>query len=286
MTSVIPMRELLESGAHFGHQTKRWNPKMRPYIFGERNGIYIIDLQKTVELATKAYQAVVDIVAKGQTVLFVGTKTQAIDIIQTEAKRCGMPYVTKRWLGGTLSNFNTIKQSIARLKRMEEMKETEEYQSLTKKEMIKLNKEIENLLSTLGGIREMKKLPGALFVVDTLKEQIAVQEANKLGIPVIALVDTNSDPDPIDYVIPANDDAIRSIAVFTKMIADACIEGKKQFELNVRKVVDKEQLEAQDTGVSEEEVVSEKLSKTIQISEEYDTKEDSVTFEKIKKGGN
>jgi small subunit ribosomal protein S2 len=224
--SAITMKQLLEAGVHFGHQTKRWNPKMKPYIFGARNGIYIIDLQKTVGLARSAFRFVSDAVAKGGTVLFVGTKKQAQDAIREEASRCGMFYVTNRWLGGTLTNFKTVKTGIDRLKTIEKMKADGTYDRLPKKEVASLEREREKLEKNLGGIKDLARVPAALFVIDTKKEYIAVHEANRLGIPVVAVVDTNCDPEGIDFTIPGNDDAIRSIRLFTSKVAEACIEGK------------------------------------------------------------
>ncbi len=230
----IPMKQLLEVGSHFGHQTRRWNPKMKPYIYGARNGIYIIDLQQTVQLFNKAYNTIRDIRARGKSVLFVGTKRQAQDIIRDEAIRCGQFFVNYRWLGGTLTNFKTIKQSIERLKRYEAMKERGYYEQLPKKEALKLEKERVKLEKVLGGIKDMDRLPGALFVVDAKRERIAVQEAALLGIPSFAMVDTNSDPDNVSYVIPTNDDAIRSIRLFTSRVADAILEGAELFEKTAR----------------------------------------------------
>jgi small subunit ribosomal protein S2 len=224
--SAITMKQLLEAGVHFGHQTKRWNPKMKPYIFGARNGIYIIDLQKTVTLARNAFRFVSDAVARGGSVLFVGTKKQAQDAVQEEATRSGQFFVTNRWLGGTLTNFKTIKTGIERLKTIEKMSQDGTYERLPKKEIASLEREREKLVKNLGGIKELSRLPSALFVIDTKKEHIAVHEANRLGIPVVAVVDTNCDPEGIDYVIPGNDDAIRSIRLFTSKVAEACIEGK------------------------------------------------------------
>ncbi len=227
--TAITMKQLLEAGVHFGHQTKRWNPKMKPYIFGARNGIYIIDLQKTVGLARQALRFVSDAVAKGGSVLFVGTKKQAQDAIREEAARSGMFFVTNRWLGGTLTNFKTVKQGIERLKTIEKMAADGTYERLPKKEIASLEREREKLEKNLGGIKEMSRLPAAVFVIDTKKEYIAVHEANRLGIPVVAVVDTNCDPEGIEYVIPGNDDAIRSIRLFTGKVAEACIEGKARY---------------------------------------------------------
>jgi small subunit ribosomal protein S2 len=227
--SGITMRQLLEAGVHFGHQTKRWNPKMKPFIFGARNGIYIIDLQKTVNMARAAFRFVADITARGGSVLFVGTKKQAQDVIQEEARRSGQFFVTSRWLGGTLTNFKTIKQGIDRLKTLEKMAEDGTFDRLPKKEVAALEREREKLEKNLGGVKEMTKLPKCIFVVDPKKEHIAVHEANRLGIPVIGVVDTNCDPDGIDFVIPGNDDAIRSIKLFTSKVAESCIEGAARY---------------------------------------------------------
>ncbi len=225
--AVISMKQLLEAGVHFGHQTRRWNPKMAQYIFTERNGIYIIDLQKTVRKIDEAYMFVRDIALEGKSVLFVGTKKQAQESIESEAKRCGMYYVNNRWLGGTLTNFRTIQTRIKRLNDIDAMEKNGQFEILPKKEVIKLCAEREKLLKNLGGIREMKKLPGALFIVDPRKERIAVQEARILGIPIVAIVDTNCDPDEIDYVIPGNDDAIRAVKLIAGKLADAVLEGKQ-----------------------------------------------------------
>jgi small subunit ribosomal protein S2 len=225
--STITMKELLEAGVHFGHQAKRWNPKMKKYIFGERNGIYIIDLQKTLKLFKEAYDFVRTSSSQGKDILFVGTKKQAQDAITEEAKRCGMYYIASRWLGGMLTNFATIKKSIDRLKKIEKMKEDGTYDKLTKKEVARLEKERTKLEKILCGIKTMPGLPSLLFVIDPRNEQIAVQEANRLGIPVVAVVDTNCDPDNIDYVIPGNDDAIRAIRLMASKVADAVIEGRQ-----------------------------------------------------------
>lgn len=225
--SVVSMKQLLEAGVHFGHQTRRWNPKMARYIFTERNGIYIIDLQKTVKKLEEAYMIVRDIAANGDEILFVGTKKQAQDSIKEEAIRCEMPFVNARWLGGMLTNFTTIKKRIKRLGQLEAMKEDGTFDMLPKKEAAKLDLEIEKLDKYLGGITEMKKQPAAMFIVDPRKERIAVAEAKKLGIPIIAIVDTNCDPDEIDYVIPGNDDAIRAVKLIAGAMADAVIEGRQ-----------------------------------------------------------
>lgn len=229
--SVISMKQLLEAGVHFGHQTRRWNPKMKKYIFTERNGIYIIDLQKTVKKIEEAYNFVRELAADGGTVLFVGTKKQAQESVREEATRSGMFYVNQRWLGGTLTNFRTIRKRINRLKEIERMEEDGTFDVLPKKETVNLLKEKERLLKFLGGIKDMKKLPDAIFVIDPRKESIAIAEARKLNIPIIGIVDTNCDPDEIDYVIPANDDAIRAVKLLTSKMADAVVEGRQGTEL-------------------------------------------------------
>jgi small subunit ribosomal protein S2 len=226
--SYILMKELLEAGVHFGHQTKRWNPKMKPYIFGARNGIYIIDLQKTITLFDKAYEFAREISAKNGTILFVGTKKQAHESIQIEAERCGMYFVNERWLGGTLTNFVTIRKTVERFKRLEALLSADTVDSLPKKEVAGLNSQREKLARNIGGIKEMGGLPDCIFLVDPRKERIAVAEANKLNIPIVAVVDTNCNPDKINYVIPGNDDAIRAIRLFSARIADAVLEGKQQ----------------------------------------------------------
>jgi len=229
--SVVTMKELLEAGVHFGHQTRRWNPKMKPYIFTERNGIYIVDLQQTVRKMEEAYNFVRDLAAEGKEILFVGTKKQAQESIEYEAQRCGMHYVNQRWLGGMLTNFKTISQRIEALHRLNAMEEDGSFDVLPKKEVIKLRLERDKLERNLGGIKNMKKLPAAVFIVDPRKERIAVAEAQKLGIPIIAIVDTNCDPDEIDYVIPGNDDAIRAVKLITSKIADAVLEGRQGEQL-------------------------------------------------------
>lgn len=224
--AIISIKQLLEAGVHFGHQTRRWNPKMAPYIFTERNGIYIIDLLRTVRKIDEAYTFIRDMAIEGKSVLFVGTKKQAQESIEAEAKRCGMFFVNNRWLGGTLTNFRTMQTRIKRLDEIDAMEKNGQFDVLPKKEVIKLCNEREKLLKNMGGIREMKHLPGVLFIVDPHKERIAVAEARSLGIPIVAIVDTNCDPDEIDYVIPGNDDAIRAIKLISGIIADAVIEGK------------------------------------------------------------
>ncbi len=243
--SVVTMKELLEAGVHFGHQVHRWNPKMRPYIFGSRNGIHIIDLQKTVQLMDVAYNFIKETVAEGKKILFVGTKKQAQEAIREEATRCGMFYVVHRWLGGTLTNFQTIRRSIEKFRELEGLEEREEFRKLPKKELMKLIKKREKLRRNFEGIRDMEELPGALFVVDPKREEIAVREANKLDIPVVAIVDTNCDPDLIDYIIPGNDDAIRAIRLLASKIADAVLEGRELY---------REKIQAQYEGVEVEEV--------------------------------
>ena len=236
--SVISMKQLLEAGVHFGHQTRRWNPKMAPYIYTERNGIYIIDLQKSVGKVDEAYKAMADIAAEGGTILFVGTKKQAQDAIKTEAERCNMFYVNERWLGGMLTNFKTIQSRIARLKAIEAMEEDGTFDVLPKKEVINLKKELEKLQKNLGGIKEMKRLPDAIFIVDPKKERICVQEAHALGIELIGIADTNCDPDELDYVIPGNDDAIRAVKLIVAKMADAVIEANQGMDAETEEVAE------------------------------------------------
>lgn len=231
----ITIKQLLEAGVHFGHQTSRWNPRMRPFIFGARNGIHIIDLEQTAVLLRRALDFVRDVAAQGGTLLFVGTKKQAQAVVEAEAERCGMFYVNNRWLGGTLTNFQTIKQRIELLRKLEESIEGEEMaRELTKREMLQKRRERDRLLKALRGIRNMRKLPDALFVIDTVKEEIAVREANKLGIPVVAVVDTNSAPELVDYPIPGNDDAVRAIKLFCQAVADAVLEGRAAYEAKLQ----------------------------------------------------
>lgn len=257
---VATMKELLESGVHFGHQVKRWNPKMKRYIFGERNGIYIIDLQKTMKGLEDAYHFIKDISSTGQNILFIGTKKQAQDSIQEESTRGETFYVNQRWPGGMLTNFSTIKRSIDKLKRIETMNEDGTYEVLTKKEVAKLEKERGKLDKYLGGIKEMQGLPGAVFVIDPKKEKIAVHEARKLTIPVVAVVDTNCDPDEVDYVIPGNDDAIRAIRLITSKMVDAVLEGRAILSKQVEEAAEEEQiqekLEQEETEQEETEEVS------------------------------
>lgn len=241
--AVVSMKALLETGVHFGHRTKRWNPKMRPFIYTERNGIHIIDLQQTITALDKAYEAVRDTVVEDGMILFVGTKKQAQESVAEEAERCGMPYVNQRWLGGTLTNWRTIRQRIDYLLNLEERKERGDFERLPKKEALKLEREIEKLNKRLSGIKDMRRLPDMLFITDVRREATAVKEANKLGIPIVAIVDTNCDPDPIDYIIPANDDAIRAIKLITSKIADAVIEGQN---MRASLVPEEEELEEEE----------------------------------------
>ncbi len=245
--AYVTMKELLEAGVHFGHQTKRWNPKMKPYIFGARNGIYIVDLQKTVRMFKTAYDFVADITAAGKSVLFVGTKKQARESIYEEANRCEMFYVQNRWLGGMLTNFQTVKKSIDRLNYLNTIELDGSINMFPKKERLKMGKERGKLDSTLGGIRSMTKLPGAMFVIDPKNESIAVREARRLNIPIVAIVDTNCDPDEIDYIIPGNDDAIRAIRLVSARIADACIEGQQRLK-------ERQQAEADKAGEEPSEI--------------------------------
>jgi small subunit ribosomal protein S2 len=249
--AVVSMKALLETGVHFGHRTRRWNPKMKPYIFTERNGVHIIDLQQTIAALGKSYELIQSAVAAGGTVLLVGTKRQSQETIAQEAQRCGMPYVNQRWLGGTLTNWRTIRQRIDYLLNLEARRDRGDFERLTKKEAMGLQRQIEKLNNRLGGIKEMRDLPDLLYVVDVRREATAVAEANKLDIPIIAIVDTNCDPDPIDYVIPANDDAIRAIKLITSKVADAVLEGIAQ-----RKVYEAEALEVEEVGVEDEKYLS------------------------------
>ena len=260
--SVISMKQLLEAGVHFGHQTRRWNPKMKQYIFTERNGIYIIDLQKTVKKVNEAYFFIRDIAIEGKPILFVGTKKQAQESVETEAKRCGQHFVSNRWLGGMLTNFKTIRTRIEKLESIEKMEETGDINLLPKKEIIKLMHEKEKLEKNLGGIRNMSEMPGAVFIVDPRKERIAVSEAHKMGIPVVAIVDTNCDPDEIDYPIPGNDDAIRAVKLIVSKMADAILEGKQGEQLEdeaveAEEVISDEQAEAEAVGAIGEEIAAE-----------------------------
>jgi small subunit ribosomal protein S2 len=235
--TVVSMKQFIEAGVHYGHQTRRWNPKMKPYIFGTKHGIHIIDLQKSLRKLKEAYEFVRDLAARGEPVLFVGTKQQARDVIRDEAVRSGSFYINERWLGGLLTNFNTVKQSIAQLKKMEEQRgENGLYEGIIKKEATRMEKRRLKLEKALGGIKEMRKLPGAVYVIDCKKERIAVQEAQKLGVPIVAVVDTNCDPDQIDHVIPGNDDAIRAIQLFTMTVANAVVEGRALYDAQAKTV--------------------------------------------------
>ncbi len=251
------MIELLEAGVHFGHQTQRWNPKMKPYIYGARNGIYVIDLRKTTDLLDQAYELVRDYAAKGRNVLFVGTKKQAAEVVAEEALRSGAYYINRRWLGGMLTNFETIRGRVNKLKELEEFVNNGYIEKLPKKEVAQINRQIAKLSKTLGGIKDMRGLPDVIFIVDQAKEEIAIKEANKLGIPVICLADTNANPDGINYIIPGNDDAIRSIKLVTSKLADAVLEGKQLRENKANETKKIEKISAEDAGVSEE-VVEEK----------------------------
>jgi len=260
--SVVAMKNLLESGVHFGHQTKRWDPRMKKFIFAERNGIHIIDLQKTIVNVRTAYDMVREQVKNGKSVLFIGTKKQAQQAIEREAKRCGMYYVNNRWLGGMLTNFKTIKKSIHRLKKIEKMEVDGTFESLTKKEVSKLNKERAKLEKNLGGIKEMKDLPGAVFIIDTRKETIAVAEAKRMGIPIVAVVDTNCDPTDIDYPIPGNDDAIRAISLFAEIISNAVIDADNEIGIEIIENL-QDEAEVKDTKTeAPEEAVTEQTVNT------------------------
>jgi len=279
--SRLTMKQLLEAGVHFGHQTRRWNPKMKPFIFGERNGIHIIDLQQTVKLFDVAYDFIVDTVANGGKVLFVGTKRQAQDTIKEEAERCQMYYVNHRWLGGTLTNFKTIRRSVEKLKKLESWFEDGTIERFPKKERLKLERLKQKLERNLGGIKEMEELPQAIYIVDPKKEHIAVLEARKLGIPIVAIVDTNCDPDLIDYIIPGNDDAIRAIKLLTSKIADACLEGLSLYEERLQaetdKAIEEEMMEAAEASAEEiaekivEEAVAEASSEETSAGETQET---------------
>jgi len=274
--AVVTMKSLLESGVHFGHQTKRWNPKMKRFIFSERNGIHIIDLQKTIASIKDAYEAVREQVKQGKPILFVGTKKQAQIAIEREAQRCGMPYVNYRWLGGMLTNFTTIKKSIYRLKKIDKMEIDGTFESLTKKEIAKLNRERTRLEKNLGGIKDMKELPGIIFVIDTRKEAIAVAEANRLGIPVIAIVDTNCDPTHIDYPIPGNDDAIRAISLFSEIIANAVVDADNEVGIEFIETLDDD---------SSSDYLGESAEKTESDEVEEDFEEEAVAAAEQKREG-
>ena len=272
---MVTMKDLLECGVHFGHQTRRWNPKMKPYIFGERKNIYIIDLQQTLRHFKYVYNVVKNAAEEGKTILFVGTKKQAVEAIKEHATRCGMPYVNHRWLGGMLTNFKTIQKSIRKLEIIEKMEESGQINLLTKKERLILARRKAKLEKVLGGIRNMKKIPDMLFIIDTVKEKIAVGEANKLGIPIVAPVDTNCDPDLVDYPIPGNDDAIRSVNLFCKTIADAIIEGKELASKEAQEnEVTNEEIEQEIKEIKEEAKAETKTEEEIQKeTEEIKSKE-------------
>lgn len=270
LMNPVTMKDLLSAGVHFGHQTSKWNPKMKPYIFGARNGIYIVDLQKTVKMAQRALEYLRDAVADGKTVLFVGTKTQAKDVVKEEAVRCGAYYITNRWLGGLLTNFKTIRRGIERLEEIEKMKTDGTFDVLSKKECSKLEKERIKLDNTFSGIRTVKKLPDVMFVIDPSSEHIAVAEAKRLNIPVVALVDTNCDPDPVDYIIPGNDDAIKSIKLFSSFAAEAVLEGKTLHE---------EKLRSGDSNTAEEAAAP----FSSENSTESDKPSENVVVERIRK---
>ncbi len=284
--AVVTMKSLLESGVHFGHQVKRWDPRMKKFIFAERNGIHIIDLQKTIQSIKEAYEAVRRTVSSGKTVLFVGTKKQAQQAVQKEAERCGMYYVNNRWLGGMLTNFVTIKRSLLRLKKLEKMEVDGSFENLTKKEIATLNKERAKLQKNLGGIKEMKDLPGILFVIDTRKEAIAVAEARRVGIPIIAVVDTNCNPDGITYPIPGNDDAIRAISLFTQIIANAVIEADNEAGLKIIETLqeddDEESEEASLPEEDQEIDIEEYAAKAEEASKEEASKEEASKEEASK----
>ncbi|MDD3594637.1 MAG: 30S ribosomal protein S2 [Candidatus Gastranaerophilales bacterium] len=279
------MVELLEAGAHFGHQTQRWNPKMKKYIYGERNGIYIINLEKTTGMLDKAYEIVKTYASKGKNVVFVGTKKQAVDVIKEEALRAGAFFINRRWLGGTLTNFETIRTRINKLRELEDLKEQGYFEKLPKKEAAALNKQLEKLQATLGGVKEMRGMPDLLFVIDQKKELIAIKEANKINIPVVCVVDTNSDPDGIDYVIPANDDAIRAIRLIASKMADAVLEGKQIKEaMGVDAILEKPEKKTKkevkkivETTEEIQETVVETESETVVIVEATETTVEEVT---------
>ena len=276
--AVVTMKSLLESGVHFGHQVKRWDPRMTKYIFAERNGIHIIDLQKTIVSIKDAYEAVRKVTVAGKSVLFVGTKKQAQQAIAKEAERCGMYYVNNRWLGGMLTNFSTIKKSLTRLKKLEKMEIDGTFDNLTKKEIASLQKEKAKLEKNLGGIKEMKELPGIIFIIDTHKEQIAVTEARRMGIPIVAVVDTNCNPEGIDYPIPGNDDAIRAITLFTQIIANAVIDADNEAGLKIIENLqdDDEEMTSEISGKSDEEEIIDysNYTPTEPKEEDVDTSDD------------
>jgi len=276
------LEDLLKSGVHFGHLTRRWNPKMKPYIFMERNGIHIIDLQKTMQNLEKAYNVLKEIAATGDPILFVGTKNQAKEILQSEAIRCEMPYIVERWLGGTLTNFSTIKKSIRHLENLEKMNLDGTIEKLTKKERLHIDREIEKMKKVFIGIQEMKKIPGAIFIVDIKKEEIAVKEARKLNIPIFALVDTNCDPDLIDYPIPGNDDSTKSVTIISKIVADAILEGResiqaKALEEEEMAVKKEEKVEKEEVMKAEKAIKTAKAAKAKKEEKEKEVKEEAET---------
>ena len=268
MPVKITLKTLLDAGCHYGHQTRRWNPKMKPYIFGERNGIYILDLKQTILDADKAYSFLKKTASHGGTILFVGTKKQAQEQIKAEAERCGMPYINNRWLGGMLTNFVTMRSRITRMEELENMKETGVMDTLPKKEQARLSKEHEKLERNLGGVRELRNLPQALFVVDTKREEIAIKEANRLHIPVVALIDTNSDPDEVEYGIPANDDAIRSVNLMCELIADAILAGKGEEQISAEEMA---------AGATTPAVATDEL----QVSDEVAPRQEAITIAEL-----
>ena len=286
--AVVTMKSLLESGVHFGHQVKRWDPRMKKYIFAQRNGIHIIDLQKTIGAIKDSYEAVRKVVTSGKSVLFVGTKKQAQQAVQKEAERCGMYYVNNRWLGGMLTNFSTIKKSLQRLKKIEKMEIDGTFDNLTKKEVAALQKEKSKLEKNLGGIKEMKELPGAIFIIDTHKEQLAVAEARRMGIPIIAVVDTNCNPEGIDFPIPGNDDAIRAISLFTSIIANAVIESDNEAGLKILENLNDDEEITTDAVIKseDEEIVDYSNYQPTEVKEEdveEDDKDSLVDEDKIYK---
>lgn len=284
---VVNMKQLLETGVHFGHRTRKWNPKMKPFIFTERNGIHIIDLQQTLESLNEVYALVRDTIADGGAVLFVGTKRQAQETIQVEAERCGMPYVNARWLGGTLTNWSTIRGRIDELERLEKQRDEGIFDKLTKKEALTMTRKIDRLEERLGGIRNMQRLPNLLFVVDVRREETAIHEANLLEIPVVAMVDTNCDPDGVDFIIPANDDAIRAIKLLTSKIAEAVLEGKAMRKDEEEELMDEAGAESADEAVPEEEMTDEELLGAATLAKlksgEYDEEEEKARTAEAKK---
>ncbi len=275
---VASMLELLEAGVHFGHQTRRWNPKMKQYIYGERNGIYIINLQMTSELLDKAYEVVRDYAAKGKNIVFVGTKKQACEIIEQEAKRCGGYYVNRRWLGGMLTNFETIRARINKLRELEDFKSSGHFDRLPKKEVSALTRQLTKLSKTLGGIKEMRGMPDLLFIIDQKRELIAIKEANKIGIPIVGIVDTNCDPNDIDYVIPGNDDAIRAIKLITEKIAEAVLEGKQRRESMGKDALPQKikDVKPEDAGVTVEALAEDVKTEAVPVAEKKAVEEKPV----------